>query len=143
MFAQRVILGLRTLWWLSLLVHATCIILVVGRALGLTPWLTPTKELELLLWAGVLLGWVPLLVLPMVTWIYRQRTLSKLDKLDFAICVRCGYDLSRGDSFGPCPECGHGYALDQQRLAWRRIGFDPDRAVGYPPPRPLRRRMGW
>lgn len=143
MLHQRLIASLRTLWWLVLLVHAGSIILLVSTALGLAPWLAPSRVFELLLWAGALVGWVPLVVLPMVIWIYRQRVLRQLDRAEFAICVRCGYDLSRGDSFGPCPECGRHFALDQQRTAWRRAGFDPDRKLGYPPPRPLRRRLGY
>lgn len=39
------------------------------------------------------------------------------------LCTHCEHDLRDLGDIGTCPECGHAFDIERDRLAWKRAGI--------------------
>jgi predicted RNA-binding Zn-ribbon protein involved in translation (DUF1610 family) len=50
-----------------------------------------------------------------VRWVYAKRLNKELQKMNYEVCIVCGYSLKDLPAAHTCPECG--YAFEKERLA--------------------------
>ncbi len=80
-------------------------------------------------------GWyrlVPLVlaVMPVAVtawWLLRTRGLRRsVRATKGCLCTRCAYELTNLPPSGTCPECGHGYNVEADRVMWAALGEKMD-----------------
>ncbi|MEE2907058.1 MAG: hypothetical protein VX527_04415 [Planctomycetota bacterium] len=89
-------------------------------------WTLPqlqAPDLVLRYWAMVdsfiTLPFVALVVLVYLGHLRKWR--RKVERLDYQLCVHCGYSLQGSPEKGTCPECGSDYTLEHCQIAWRKF----------------------
>lgn len=57
--------------------------------------------------------------------VLQNRRLRRLFvECDGKLCTECAHSLRGLEEQGNCPECGHWFNIDRDRLAWREAGIE-------------------
>ena len=68
---------------------------------------------------AAMLPFMALVGLWLLCWAERRHDIAAT-QADFALCLHCGYNLTRVNLGGVCPQCVTGYNLEEVRACWQR-----------------------